>query len=1228
MSRQMNSPMSHVVVACGGSGAKSALRLAQLLAQDPQWRHEMDESVYFLLVDTDAGDLEKYEQSIRAATPRGVYVASLLTSRGFRAPYEIVQEFKAGIEAGMTHQPSSLARFAEHWWVRNPEAHSFDEAGVLQVAHVDDITAGAGQVPAVSFLATWQAMVANKRAPMSVESVLESLFERMGNVRAPIAAGDAKPLEQFNIMFLGSVAGGTGRGCAIPIAFKMKEVLSKKLGGYPRISGYFLNEDCFVQRRQPHETLPQILNAMTGWSELSAWMHHFEAEHRGDYAGMGYRYSLPGLVKPEDADYDALGELRRGSASGEIGAARPFDAIGVIGRQSASGFTAQSDDIYAMLAAALYVRITQSHVQSTASNDGRRYFSVGSSVIEVPYDDLKKYFVDRARLDAGNRVNSELTATAAEQEAAKILEGFGLGNNAVVEFLATRPGQDPVSPFQRLAVDLGANGGVIADRMQPLLLALEEQDLERAREELARALSEADLDDLARSVARQHTRLLCAVLTEKLGYEISGVGAVADAIVEQLIGTKASLLARLGSARAVAQVARRVIAKLNAAVDAGGAFSTEAVQAWQQQAGRNANAELEAARKREGLLGLAGKRFSEEEILGIKSATESELRCLCVRALGKALGSRPQAGDGSLGLFKAIESKLAALEKNAALVGSATRELLGDSGVSPKLLQETEERLFSGEHLERSIPVQQAGSTTYMLRRQVRPLKPDPERTRLDSPKLVQTIRQLMLPESEEPSGVQSALRIAKAIDGALKESRFTYLLGGEAGEVPIMEVFGLREVLRALAVKWAEYLTRLRAQDYDRYREVAQAFRNFFGIEPRETESKVTLHSGPGVARLMDAAGDDYLMLAMATVAARTCRPFWRTASDRGETPHVTVQIPIVSDKLGEWKNVIRDDANLPSGSTDPVTVIGNHDQGAVTGFNRYLMVVYTSSGASSLDDVSTLGSWSENPTIRRVLELAERTDVALPFRPVGEVWPGYRGSGFTDPVYVHNRQLRTSRWRPWAKDIAESTEREQRADLMMALAYAWVGPEWFLRNALGASGDKTQGPIFTFGKRASIRVVRRPVKFAEGFQKSQPFQFQVRQADNFHEMPSPGTEVASSLDQLLEVISPNAGGGQDSMRGFRDGILAEYQSYLEAIADPAGFHPEHDRKGFARVTDMLKQYVGERLDGKLTDPEHPARSEELRDDRDAEGSRTSKAFWKAVGQALTALGKPESSR
>lgn len=1220
MSRQMKSAMSHVLVACGGSGAKSALRLAQLLAQDPQWRHEMDETVYFLLVDTDAGDLEEYERKILAAVPRGVHVSTFMTTRGFRSAYEIVQEFKAGIEAGMKHKPSSLARFAEHWWVRYPEASSFGDAGVFRMENTSDVTKGAGQVPMLSFLATWQALAANNRAPTTVAAALEHLFEIMGNTRAPIATGDAKPLDQFNVMFLGSVAGGTGRGCAIPIAFKMKEVLKKKLGNYPRISGYFLNEDCFAQGRRSHEALPQILNAMTGWSELSAWIHHFEATYRGDYEKGGprgeppYRYSLPGLVKPEDSNYDAL----EASAPDAVDATSPFDSIGIIGRQSASGFTAQTDDIYEMLAAALYVRITQSHVDSTASNETRRYFSVGSSVIEVPYDDLMKYFVDQARHDAGEQVSSKLAKKDLEPEATKILKMIGLGGDPVADFLAARPGQEPVSLFQRLAFELNASGGEIADRMQPLMQALEDQDLERARQELADAVSEADLDDLARKVARRHISLLCA----DLGIA-SSVEAVADAVVKLLIGDNESesLLARSRSALAVGQVAALVKIELKKEVDDSGKFSALAVQAWQQKSGPNASAraELDASSKREGLLGLAGKRFSEEEILAIKAATDSELRGLCIRALRKALGSQPEDNDRAMGLFTAIEGRLSNLEKNATLVCEATQDLLRDSGISKKTLQETKERLFSEEdHLDRSIPLQQTASTRYLLRRQVRPLQPDPKGIELYSPKLVETIGRLMSTKSGEPGDAQSSLRISKAIDGALKESRFTYQ------SAPIMDFFGLREVLRELSVKWAKYLTDLKHENYDRYREVAQAFRNFFGIEPAEIGGNVTLHSSPGAAKLLDAAGDDYLMLAMAAVAARTCRPFWRTASDQGETPHLTVQIPIVSDKLGEWANIIGNEANLPSGPTDTVKIIGLHDGGALTGRNKYLMVVYTSSGASSLDDVSTLKSWSENPTIRRVLELAERTDPALPFRPVGEVWPGYRGSGFTDPVYVYNKQLRDSRWRPWATDKAGSKEREQPAELMMALVYAWVGPEWFLRHFMGASGDKTQGPIFTFGKRASIRVMRRPVMFAEGFQISQPFQFQVRRADNSHEMPPPEHQVAASLDQLLEVISPNAGGGQDSMHKFREGILAEYQTYLEEIADPAGFHPEHDRKGYARVMEILKQYVGDRIDGKLTDPEHPTRPNELRNDPDAEGSQTSKKFWNAVMRALAAIKKP----
>jgi hypothetical protein len=92
----------------------------------------------------------------------------------------------------------------------------------------------------------------------------------------------------------------------------------------------------------------------------------------------------------------------------------------------------------------------------------------------------------------------------------------------------------------------------------------------------------------------------------------------------------------------------------------------------------------------------------------------------------------------------------------------------------------------------------------------------------------------------------------------------------------------------------------------------------------------------------------------------------------------------------------------------------------------------------------------------------------------------------------------------------------------------------------------------------------------------------------------------------------------GNDTLAALRDGILAEYETFLEFVGAPAGFHPTNDRQGFAELIDKFRAYVEERIDGKVTDPEHPSFTKGRRVDASAEGSDSGREFWRAVSDAL----------
>jgi hypothetical protein len=1183
--------MSHIIVGCGGSGAKSAQRLAALMAQHPYWRANMEDSVFFLLVDTDEGELSESEERIRRVAPSGTFVQTLNTTRGFSSAYELVDEF---MEAVRRSDPPAAKRFVEHWWTQNWREVAAGGEPLVFTPDLTEITAGAGQVPMVSFMAAWYAMKSNRRSKGdSVEGAINRLIEEIGNRKAHQKVSAGSPLDRSNVTFIGSVAGGTGRGCALPIAFKMKEMFHQRFDKGATIVGFFLNDDCFEQDLVGQNLLPVMMNSMTGWSELSTWVdlgHHRSAPPK---------YRLPGLERPDQEDYDALG-----ATEGGRDIQRPFDYIGIICRTSGSGFTAEkSAHIYEMLAGCIYMDITSSDVASVRSNyqgERKRFISAGSSVIDLDFEGIRGFFVKKARLDAATGLSLKLQPHQLRNEASSLLALLGFGDAALDEFL--KPTDDPKTPIQILAKELAADKGGVSDRLRKVVTAMEEQDAGQAEQELRRALSAEALDEMARDIGARFTRILATLMAQAASGEsertVHGIAGVVGEVLDRLIGERDdSLLNRYRSVLAVAEVGAEVRNRLTAMVEANGSLSDEAVAAWQIRSGRsNAFAVLEAASKRDGLLGF-GKRFKQEEIEEVRRAALDELMCLCVRALGRALNGTFVADDPQqgLGLFRALGARLDQLSANAKLIKDCMSDVLRDRKLSAEDVGKEQEKLFADkDRLERSIPTTVASDdTTYHLKRRIQPIMPESESLHLQASELLKQARHLLqrpaARRDTEPDEIVRPLSVALGGVRYLFRYNDPTADGNSTGQhVPVIEAFTLQNVLRDLSRRWPTFLTALRRENPERFDDVSQAFTRFFGVGLVISDDKVTLDS----QSLRDVAGKDFLMLGMASIAARTCSPFWRTGGASGnQARKVMLQIPvsIENSTVTSWENVIRDNANLNGGSVKLISNPAGSD-----GFNPYVLIVYAGSGVQSLDDVKSIDSWSRNPTLRNALRLAESTDTLMPWQK--GMWTGYSGSGYTDPAYVLNRDLASRRWRPWHEGVVEGSEDSLK--MTLALIYGWAGPEWFLRRALSGDqrlGTSPLGPVFKFGSHASICIRRSPVKFKHweqtgksGVEISANALLGCREPAMQRPLPTLDTTVGKSLDEVLDALGPHAD-PDGELKNFRAALVDEYDSFFNEIGDPAGFNPEHDRQGYSDLLDELVNYIEERRSGTLNDPEHP---------------------------------------
>jgi len=1179
--------MTNIIVGCGGSGAKIAASMAALMGQDPSWRYEMDENVFFLLLDTDAEDLEKSERAIKNAAP-DIHVTTVVTTAGYTNPGDILQGMKSGMRTGDPKTDKlALQRFAEHWWCNEPNASDIEKAQPFQIPKVVNLTTGAGQVPMVSYLAAWRAMESTANNPTSIGTAISGLCTSIANIRsyAPTTG------RTFNIFFVGSVAGGTGRGALVPVAFKLKEVFYDRFQQVPFISAYLLDQDCFERTRQPQHDLPQKMNAMTGWSEIAGWLNYYEEQTSGKAKNRSdYSYFLPGSLNMHNPSNDVISSMdTRRELQGVVGLddnrgdpgrlRMPFDAVGVIGRKSGSGYEAKAiEQIYEMVATSLYVRLTQSKVNSEISNESRVYFSIGSSVTKIPYHEIETFFKQKACLDSVYAFQSPATKEMTDRSVADIMNYLGMGD-PLGQMLGFKKDTDVTTPMQAFAKECHQVNGYLDSKMASLKVALDDQDLDSCQLALDDLFSENRLEDplVLTEVADSYVREFC---NHSLKYHGSSAVSTALQIEEQIIGRTLKFAKDTSSIQVLADVAAALVTRFQHLVNE--LFSKKGIEAWFQDpvAGRrmpSAAAALDEAKDREGLFGKT--IFTEDEKAAVLAETKRELVVFTLRALGKALAGIGQRSGtaSSTGLVARIIVNLEQLHNNARFLVKCAAYTKDRINIRPEILMDDEKRLFvSDDNLVDSFGGDLRENADYHICRVIRPPYPKSDAIVLDSGGAIEGAMKVLRegkaydPQKDNPAEHESLLG---DLESAFGKSR--YLGRFEGDTCDIMEKFRLVGVLRDLSNVWRDHLQETWDKgDKDQYQRTAQQFRNYFGIAPEVLGKTVDI-----AGDLRQKAGNDYMLLGLATAAVRSCKPFWRTT--RFQQPHFIVQIPIdLQERRESWQELIEKGSGLTFNDREKVDLITDDIPGSREVHNPYVMAVYTSSGATSLDEVESLDAWRKDATLLACLVTAESPKPLMPFNEeILKLWPDYRGSGFTEPSYILRPELRRNRWRPWIPTAVREKEALETAGtkLNRIAVYSVLGPGWYLVAALGAAeADRviaasglSPDPIFAEGERKMFKLGRLPLQFkADGNATKSSADIRINE----------GSNVTQSIRTIPEVLT-----GQREARSMRgaDGdhllelgkaVELEYEGFFDVIADRHGFHHASARAAHLRMLEALK--------------------------------------------------------
>lgn len=1178
---------ANILIGLGGTGAKILCELAELLSQDARWVADSDTDLFFLLLDTDGGDLEKSQRRIQDALPH-VYCHAQPLARDLASLSPLLGPWHDKFQALKSHDPEAhdkgIARFAEHWWFPKPEEPTFDPIAAFSAHRVQNIHTGAGQVPAVSHFCAWSRMT-------DISEAYQKLFNAVTNRRASLVGRGENAIQESNVFFLGSFAGGTGRGALIPSAFRFKQDFYQRFQRTISPSLYVFDASCFEKILKKSELNSVRMNALSGFSELSAWERlHVNADEQ-------VPYFLPSPVNPADPEHDVVGFTR---VSKELlrQFIRPFDAVSITCRQAENLEASSPDQLYSMLAGALYVRMSQSSIASGATNEGRSLLSIGSASCRVDVQSIKDYYRQRARYDALFRLQAPTDIATrrdqAEDLADEILERRVGVAQAAHSLLAKEPllekskARNIFEMFTCVLFQQDSFGGIALAALND---ALNKQDLDLVEETVAdrfdsnRKLGDGDF-------SKEVSAIFNRAVSEFARLHGSGefndchswTRTLADDITSCEKRERLSVFARTGSAALAGTVAGVMLERLSS-------FATHDLSRMElMKLIGDTDPDLPGvvAKVQGRSFVMFGERFDPKEIAEVMETARQTLMLMVAQALGLVLKN----DDGP---FAGLRATLKRIETNARCLADASAFLIQD--INPDELEKARKECFVTRNENGRVKWQDLtnslldfDSDQRFVKRIIKPLEP----TEKDGLRL--TVGEFGPVISEILSGPEIPPENRRAVSnpeltGRIKETlarqvRYVAQSDDAAVQQDVATLVQFGPSIRRLWNAWTEELNH-HLQDPD-FEPLRQRFQNFFGVEPVITPNRDAVRVD---GQFNGVSAQDSPILAMAISLARTCQTFWRLkAAQAAADPHVILMVPVdVADtELAAWTTHL----NAEIGGR--VDLVRNKTitlpNGNRVSYNPFILSAYCADGTTNFDNIESLSYWSTQPQLKDLMRRIDRTDWVPAQFATNEaddappeyrtLYPGYRGSGFADPCYLFNSTLRNARWRPWVEKgerMADAAQ-DNLGRISLVSLYAVWGPEAFLGEAkdkgltfMGNCRWPTNSILETKDKeRLALR------RFPGLLGSSNPPRFQATLDGIDYTV---GGIVEQSLGNLANVFN---GTKKDSRYGTAKSGPAlfaaatrEFDDFCEEVGDHCGFHPNKNSQAFASLMSQLAERI-----------------------------------------------------
>ena len=225
-------------IGCGGSGIKTLTRVNELLSGNPANRQILRENISYMIFDLDVSETENFKANVRAQVGNAgmPFIKTVQVTRNITNLEEIVNPAFVELQAQIDDEAlpeemrelakQKLNRLKQNWWY-SPDHDPDDPSRAIpsypfRAQNITEgLNQGAGQCGPVSFLSAWNYLPNLKKDLLEVVEAIQ--------IRNTDAQGVG-----LNVVVVAGTAGGTGRGCWQPIAFKVSQTL-REMG--------FVNQD-------------------------------------------------------------------------------------------------------------------------------------------------------------------------------------------------------------------------------------------------------------------------------------------------------------------------------------------------------------------------------------------------------------------------------------------------------------------------------------------------------------------------------------------------------------------------------------------------------------------------------------------------------------------------------------------------------------------------------------------------------------------------------------------------------------------------------------------------------------------------------------------------------------------------------------------------------------------------------------------------------------------------